>query len=72
MSERRTPSTGGLLGWAAATDHKRTAKRVAATSLLWFLLAGLLALVMRSELARPGMQVVRTTSTTSSSRCTAR
>jgi len=48
----------GLLGTLGATDHKQTAKRLGASSALWFALAGLLALVMRSELARPGMQVV--------------
>ena len=41
-----------------STDHKRTAAKLAVLALLLFLLAGLLALVMRSELAEPGLQVV--------------
>jgi cytochrome c oxidase subunit I len=44
------------VGWLASTDHKRTAAKVAVASLFFFLLSGLLALVMRSELAQPGLQ----------------
>jgi cytochrome c oxidase subunit 1 len=58
VSGRTAGVAGGLLAFVGATDHKRTALRVAASSLLWFLVAGLLALIMRTELARPGMQVV--------------
>jgi cytochrome c oxidase subunit 1 len=58
MSTRTLSVGGGLLGAIGATDHKRTALRVGASSLISFLLAGVLALLMRSELARPGMQVV--------------
>ena len=46
------------LEWAASTDHKVIAARLFATAFGFFLLSGLLALVMRTELARPGMQVV--------------
>jgi cytochrome c oxidase subunit 1 len=48
----------GLLDWVASTDHKVTAMRTAAAALIFFLASGLLALVMRSELAQPGLQVV--------------
>ena len=58
MIQRPAASPRGVLAALAATDHKRTALRVGASSLIWFVLAGLLALIMRSELARPGMQVV--------------
>ena len=40
------------------TDHKLIGKLYLATAFSWFLLAGLMALVIRSELAFPGMQVV--------------
>jgi cytochrome c oxidase subunit 1 len=40
------------------TDHKVVGKLYLATSFAWFLLAGLLAVVMRSELAAPGQQIV--------------
>ena len=42
-------------------------------SFLFFFIGGLLALVVRAELAQPGLQFVTDeTSTTSSSRCTRR
>jgi cytochrome c oxidase subunit 1 len=49
---------GGVLGWIATTDHKRLALRMAAVSFGFFLIAGVFALVMRTELAEPGLQVV--------------
>src|SRR5919199_2969098 len=50
--------SGGLVGATAGTDHKRIAMLVAVTSLVFFLGGGVLALVMRSELLEPGMQLV--------------
>jgi cytochrome c oxidase subunit 1 len=41
-----------------STDHKRTAAKLALLGFALFLVAGLLALVMRGELAQPGLQVV--------------
>jgi cytochrome c oxidase subunit 1 len=46
------------IGWLAATDHKRTAAKVAVASTGFFLVSGLLALLMRAELAQPGLQLV--------------
>ena len=46
------------LEWASSTDHKLIAMRLFASAFGFFLLSGVLALVMRTELARPGMQVV--------------
>ncbi|HEY2880406.1 cbb3-type cytochrome c oxidase subunit I, partial [Nocardioides sp.] len=40
------------------TDHKVIGKLYLATSFAWFLAAGVMALIMRSELANPGMQFV--------------
>jgi cytochrome c oxidase subunit 1 len=51
----RRPTTVELI---ATTDHKRIAVLTGFVSLVFFLAGGLLALVMRSELAEPGMQVV--------------
>jgi cytochrome c oxidase subunit 1 len=42
----------------ASTDHKAIGLRMAITALLFFLAAGVLALLMRAELAEPGLQVV--------------
>jgi len=46
----------GLLGTLAATDHKALGAGLFATAFAFFLAAGVLALLMRSELAEPGMQ----------------
>jgi cytochrome c oxidase subunit 1 len=51
---------GGLVGIAGSTDHKRIAVRVAVTAGLFFLAGGVMALLMRSELAQPGLQIVST------------
>jgi cytochrome c oxidase subunit 1 len=48
----------GVIGWVGSTDHKRVGVRVATYAFGFFLLSGVFALVMRTELARPGLQVV--------------
>ena len=40
------------------TDHKLIGKLYLVTSFAWFLVGGLMAMLMRSELAYPGQQVV--------------
>ena len=40
------------------TDHKLIGKLYLSTAFVWFLIAGLMAMVIRSELAFPGSQVV--------------
>lgn len=64
-SPRRTPArqrTNRTLGralvrWATTTDHKVIGHLYLATSFGFFLLGGVLAMLMRSELARPGLQL---------------
>jgi cytochrome c oxidase subunit I len=48
----------GLHALAGTTDHKRLAALVAATATGFFLAGGVLALLMRPELAQPGLQVM--------------
>jgi cytochrome c oxidase subunit I len=48
----------GLLGSLAAINHKTIARRFIATTFAFFLLAGVLALVMRLQLSRPGNRLV--------------
>ncbi|CAM5257935.1 hypothetical protein SVIOM342S_04600 [Streptomyces violaceorubidus] len=43
--------------WATTTDHKVIGRLYLATSFGFFLLGGVLAMLMRSELARPGLQL---------------
>ncbi|PHQ48434.1 cytochrome c oxidase subunit I [Streptomyces cinnamoneus] len=47
-----------LVDWLTTTDHKKIGHLYLITSFVFFLLAGLLAMVMRAELARPGLQLV--------------
>ncbi|MFJ5831344.1 cytochrome c oxidase subunit I [Streptomyces sp. NPDC093089] len=47
-----------LIDWATTTDHKKIGHLYLATAFLFFLLAGLMAMLMRAELARPGLQFV--------------
>jgi cytochrome c oxidase subunit I len=53
--DRVPPGVVGLIG---ATDHKRIAARVAVLAFGFFVAGGLMAVIMRSELAEPGMQLV--------------
>ena len=65
-----TPSTAATVGVPrrplgetivkvlTTTDHKVIGKLYLTTSFAWFLIAGVMALIMRSELANPGMQFV--------------
>ena len=46
------------LEWIGSTDHKRIGVRVATYAFGFFLLSGAFALVMRTELAQPGLQVL--------------
>ena len=43
----------GLWGWLTTVDHKAIGRRYIVTAFLFFLFAGLLALAMRMQLARP-------------------
>jgi cytochrome c oxidase subunit 1 len=51
------PSAGKIMAsWMSSTDHKTIGSFYLITSFLFFLVAGVMALVMRAELARPGLQ----------------
>jgi cytochrome c oxidase subunit 1 len=53
----RTTTRGSLLGeLLRTTDHKMIGKMYLVTSFVFFLAGGLMALLMRGELARPGLQ----------------
>jgi cytochrome c oxidase subunit I+III len=43
----------GLRGWLTTVDHKRIGRRYLVTAMVFFTLAGILALVMRTQLAVP-------------------
>ena len=52
------PQPRGWVWWISSTDHKSLGLRLFALCGLFFIAGGVLALLVRSELATPGMQVV--------------
>ena len=48
----------GILRWVTSTDHKVIGLSYITTSILFFLVGGVLALVMRTQLARPDQNLV--------------
>jgi cytochrome c oxidase subunit 1 len=48
----------GILRWVTTTDHKVIGLSYITTSILFFLVGGVLALVMRTQLARPDQNLV--------------
>src|SRR3954467_6609196 len=57
---RVMPAGAPLLETFAGTDHKRIGLGVGAVAFGFFLAGGVLAMLMRTELAEPGLQVVST------------
>jgi cytochrome c oxidase subunit I len=57
-TERRVRQGSELLKLLSTTDHKVIGNMYLVTAFGFFLFAGLLAMLMRAELARPGMQIV--------------
>jgi cytochrome c oxidase subunit 1 len=53
---RPEPLPRRLLGWLTTTDHKKIGILYFINSLAFFVVGGILALLMRTELARPGTQ----------------
>jgi len=56
----RPPAKKGnkVVGWMTSTDHKVIGNLYMVTSFAFFAVAGLMALIIRAELARPGLQFV--------------
>jgi cytochrome c oxidase subunit 1 len=53
-----SPWESGVLNWVASVDHKKIGLMYMVTAFVYFLMGGLLALAMRSELAVPGYQLL--------------
>jgi cytochrome c oxidase subunit I+III len=51
--ERTWRDPGGFFGWFCRVDHKSTGRRIIVTAFAFFALAGMLAALMRIQLARP-------------------
>ncbi len=50
------PRRAGLVEWITTTNHKRIGLLYIVTTFLFFLAGGLLSLLMRAELAGPGLR----------------
>jgi cytochrome c oxidase subunit I+III len=58
LLEQRWADKPGLMGWLTTVDHKRIGRRYLVTCFVFFVLAGLLAALMRLQLARPNGTLV--------------
>ncbi|MEU2776592.1 cbb3-type cytochrome c oxidase subunit I, partial [Streptomyces sp. NPDC007162] len=47
-----------VVKWLTTTDHKTIGTLYLTTSFAFFLIGGVMALLMRAELARPGLQIL--------------
>src|SRR5947207_13275291 len=56
--ERAPGPRRGLMGWLTTTDHKKIGILYFINSFAFFAIAGLFAMLMRTELARPGTQLL--------------
>ena len=65
-------TAGRFSSWIATVDHKRIGILYIVTSLLFFIAGGVMALLIRTQLATRTWTSSRATRTTSSSRCTGR
>ncbi|MGB8384999.1 MAG: cbb3-type cytochrome c oxidase subunit I, partial [Dermatophilaceae bacterium] len=55
---RKRPAQQRVVAVLTTTDHKVIGNLYFVTSFVFFLLGGLMALVMRAELAAPGLEVI--------------
>ncbi|MFG2794969.1 cbb3-type cytochrome c oxidase subunit I, partial [Streptomyces sp. NPDC048419] len=55
---RRKQPGNVVIKWLTTTDHKTIGTMYLSTSFSFFLIGGVMALLMRAELARPRLQIV--------------
>ncbi len=58
IPRRVTKPRSGIMEWLTTVDHKKIGLLYIVTSFLFFLSGGIMALIMRLELAQPGAQIV--------------
>src|SRR3954465_11850324 len=58
LTPAATTYRSGLYEWLTTTDHKKIGILYIVNSFIFFFIAGLLALGVRTELAQPGLQFV--------------
>ncbi|MFJ6919310.1 cytochrome ubiquinol oxidase subunit I, partial [Streptomyces sp. NPDC101133] len=54
---RRKQPGNVVIKWLTTTDHKTIGTLYLVTSFAFFVIGGVMALFMRAELARPGLQI---------------
>ncbi len=59
LTPAATGARSGLYDWLTTTDHKKIGILYLANSFVMFIIGGVLALVVRAELAFPGLQLVK-------------
>jgi cytochrome c oxidase subunit I len=59
LTPAATAYRSGLYEWVTTTDHKKIGALYVVNSFIFFFLAGVLALGIRSELAVPGLQILK-------------
>ena len=52
----KTSKGRAFVSWVTTTDHKKIGNLYFVTTFVWFLIGGLLALFLRAELFKPGLQ----------------
>ncbi|MYX45153.1 cytochrome ubiquinol oxidase subunit I, partial [Streptomyces sp. SID89] len=57
---RRLRAGAVVVKWVTTTDHKTIGSLYLITSFTFFVIGGIMALLMRAELARPGLQIMST------------
>jgi len=58
---RKVERKGNVLAkWITSTDHKVIGYMYLITSFIWFLIGGVMALLIRAQLAGPGMDIIQT------------
>ncbi len=55
---RRPTSYAGWWSWVTTVDHKRIGILYGVSAFIFFILGGIEAMIMRVQLARPGLEVV--------------
>ncbi len=58
ISASAKPKGNVLVKWLTSTDHKTIGYMYLISSFVWFLFAGVLALIIRAQLAAPGLTIV--------------
>jgi cytochrome c oxidase subunit 1 len=59
-SQRKQSKGRILVDWLTTTDHKKIGYLYLITSFIYFLIGGVMALVIRAQLAAPGLTIVQT------------